>query len=119
MLVALLRNWQLIAYVVAGSLLVFGGYYVKGKFARAADADRVEAEVEQMKGAARDLQHRLERAEASRTEISKQLEAERLKVKVDVRTVVKTIKVHVRNDRACDVPVEVLKALNQARGYQE
>lgn len=119
MLTALLRNWQLVLYVVVGAVLVYGGFYVKGKFARAADATRIEAENGRMKDAARDLQHRLERAEAGRIEVSRELDAERRKVKVQVQTVVKTVKVHVKDNRECDIPVEVLKALNQARGYQE
>ena len=39
--------------------------------------------------------------------------------RVDAETVTKTVKVYVKDDRACDVPVEVLKSLNRAMGQPE
>lgn len=117
-MVAILKEWRLIGAVLLVIAAAWASWVVKDKFARAAEADRLESINTILTKQAEFNRHKLERAEQVRIDLSKSLETARASVRTETRTVIKKIPVHIKDDRACDIPVEVLKALNVARGHE-
>lgn len=115
-LTGLLANWKLLLYATVAMALAAGAFYVKGRFAKADQADRLSS-INQILQKQHDFQQIQQRKlNDENVLLSAQIKAFEEKIGTDVQTVTKVIKVHVHDNRTCDVPVEVLKGLNQARG---
>ena len=114
-----LSHWRLIG----AALLLLGvsllAWTVKAKFARAAEADRIEQERDMAQADAELAAIAYKKADNDRVLMSAQIRDYQEQTRVDAETVTKTVKVYVKDSRACDVPVEVLKSLNRAMGQPE
>lgn len=108
---ALLANWRLGLYAAAALAIAFGGWYVKSKVARAAEADRLETS---LIAAAK----KVAEANDARILLSAQLEEERGKIEFQVTEVIKRVPVLVTVGKECNLDPTALRALNQARGHQ-
>lgn len=117
-MLALLKEWRLILVVVIALGAAWGAWQVKGAFARAAEADRLESLNKIYKQQAAWQQAKLTQAESDRNKLAAELDAARASDQAAAEVVTKTITKYVRDDRACDVPVEVLRALNVQMGHQ-
>lgn len=117
-MLALLKEWRLVLIVVIAVGAAWASWQVKGAFARAAEADRLESLNKIYKLQASWQQARLTQAESDRNKLAGELEAARVADKAAGETVVKVVKQYVRDDRACDIPVEVLRALNAQMGHE-
>jgi len=105
-----LANWR---WIGAGLLcvgLVAGGYYVKAKFVRAAEADALEQTLKAERTA-----HT--QSEAARIRSAGNLAAQSDKVRVVIKEVIRRVPQLVHDDRACDFNGELTGVLNRARGY--
>lgn len=110
------KNWRLLLGAVVAIGLAYGGFWLKGTIAKAQEVDRLTSINTILQ-----KRHDWEVGEAKRQAgenilLSAQLKEFQDKTAVDVETVTKTIKVYIHDDRACDIPIEVLKGLNVARG---
>lgn len=117
MLAGILANSRLIGIGVLVIALGFAGYYIRGKFARAAEADRLETINETMVEQAADQQKKLAAADADRVKLAADLAAARAAGAEAAEVVTKTVRVFVKDQRACDIPPEVLRALNVQMGH--
>ena len=118
LLASLAANWKLGLYALVAVGLAAGGFWVKSRLTRADEADRLESINTILQKQATWQRQKLERAEQTRIDLSAQLAAARANVRVKVETVIKRIPIHIKDNRACDIPVEVLRALNVARGHE-
>jgi cell division protein FtsB len=115
----IVKNWQLALYLILGGLIAYGSWSVKSAYSRAAEADKLAADKTVLVKQAEVQQKKLAKAEDDRVLLSAQLADMQEQFDREERVVIKTITKHVRDDRACDIPVEVLKSLNVARGQPE
>lgn len=117
---------KIIGSVVLVAAIGYGVWTIKGKFDRAAEADRLQTEVDmaqqelEIANAALDTERDLrQKADEDRVKISGELDAARRDRDKAIKRAVQAIKATVPDNRSCDIPVEVLQELNRARGYQE
>jgi uncharacterized protein (DUF3084 family) len=111
-------NWfQIIAALVVVAGLGALGWVVKGKFDRAAEADRLEIELSQTNDRLKAQVEATRTAETARVAISVELAAERKKRESVTKEIVRYVRIQTPDDRRCDIPVDVLHKLNEARGY--
>lgn len=118
MIAVIAKNFQLILYAGVALALAYGGWVVKSKFARAAEADRLQSVNTILEKQAAWHQTLLKQAETDRIGIAKELAEARANASVAKETVKETVTKYVKDDRACDIPVEVLRALNVQMGHQ-
>lgn len=112
----LLANWKLFGAAIAVAALFWVGWIVKGKFERAADADRLESQVMDLNQRLREQVSETRAAEERRVAVSKQLAEAEATSAAKTKEVIRVVRQTVRDDRSCDVPVGVLRALNETRG---
>lgn len=102
--------WKIIGYVVAVMLIFWIGYGVGARNVR----DRIEsARVEALTEALTQERERATREAALATELAAKLqksEAERVN---NVREVIREIPIMVPDNRACDLPADLLRRLNE------
>ena len=115
----IVKNWQIGLYLIVGLVIAYGSWSVKSAYTRAAEADRLEANNTVLVKQAENQQKKLAKAEDDRVLLSAQLADMQDPFDREERVVVKTITKHIKDSRACDIPVEVLKSLNVARGQPE
>lgn len=110
MIAFIANHWKLGLIAVAAIGLVLGGWKVNAWRARAIEADRLEVQLTAER-------KRTKKAEQDRILVSAQLAATEEETRIEVREVVKRVRVLVPDNRACDLDVDAVKALNKARGY--
>ena len=115
----LLANWRLFFFIGLAVGFAWTGAVIKGKFARAADADRFETERDDAIKTANLAALAYRKADQDRVLMSAQIADYQEQLRADVGTVIRRVPVYIKDDRACDIPVEVLKDLNRAMGQPE
>ena len=115
---ALLANWRLGLYAAVALAIAFGGWHIKSRFSRAAEADRLETLNETMVKQAAEQQKKLAKADADRVKLAADLAAARAAGAEAAEVVTNTVRVYVKDSRACDIPPEVLRALNVQMGHE-
>ena len=115
----LLANWRLLFFIALAVGVAWVGAHIKGRFDRANDADRLETERDMAVQNAELAAIAYKKADADRVLMSAQIADYQEQLRVDVGVVIKKIPVYIKDDRQCDVPVEVLKDLNRAMGQPE
>jgi hypothetical protein len=112
----LASNWRTFFYAVIALALAAGGFYLKSRLAKADEADRLTS-INYILTKQHDFQQeQIRKTNDANILLSAQVKSFEESTAGDVQTVTKIIKVHVRDQAACDIPVEVLKGLNTARG---
>ena len=115
----LLSQWRVILFAIALGAIAFGAWKVKSAFARAAEADRLETELDDAQKKAELSAVAYKKADQDRVLMSAQIADYQAQLGKDVETVIRRVPVYIKDDRQCDVPVEVLKDLNRALGQPE
>ena len=114
-----ISNWRLIGAGLAMVAVSFVAWHLKTRLDRANEADRIEQERDMAQANAELAAIAYKKADNDRVLMSAQIRDYQEQTRVDAETVTKTVKVYVKDSRACDVPVEVLKSLNRAMGQPE
>lgn len=115
-LLALAGQWRLIGMALVAAGLIYGGFYIKSKFARAAEADRLETERDMAQETAELAALAYKKADQDRILMSAQIADFQEQLRADVGTAVKTVRVLIKDSRACDLSIETIKTINAARG---
>lgn len=116
-LIALAGQWRLIGVGLLAVGLLWGGWVVKGKFDRAAEADGLEKLLDETNAAYKAQVEATFKAEQARIKLSGELAAARAKREIVTKEVIRVIRKSVPDNRSCDIPINVLHQLNTARGY--
>lgn len=109
-------NWRWIAAAVLALGLAWAGWVVKGKFDRAAEADRLESVLADTEKALKAQIAATVKADQERLRVSEELAAASVAREAIVKEVVRAIR-QMPSDPRCSVSVEQLRLLNKARGY--
>jgi hypothetical protein len=112
-----LAYWRPIAALIAVAAVAFGGWYIKGRFDRAAEADRLERVLDETTRAYKAQVAATFKADQERLKVSKELAAASTAREAIVKEVVRAIR-QMPSDPRCSVPVDVVRRLNAARGYE-
>lgn len=102
-------TWIIRGLLVAG--LIIGVWWLKGRVDRSYEADKLEAKLVAN-------QQTLKVSEDAKAMLSGQLMDYQEQLAAKVKTIKKTVKVFIPVGRDCDLPPEVVKQLNKARGYE-
>jgi len=115
-LVALAGQWRAIAAGLALIAAVWLGFYVKGKFERAAQADLLEKRNVELNERWRAQVRATAAADRARLAVSEKLAAAEAALKTKTKGVVTYVTKTVTRDPACAIAVDVLSKLNETRG---
>lgn len=109
---------QLIAVAVVVIGLGALGWLVKGKFDRAAEADRLEIELADVNAKWKAQIEKTAAADSDRLAVSNELAKTRQQLEEESHEVTRNIVRTIRDERVCDIGIESLRLLNTARGYR-
>lgn len=112
----LLANWRLFFFIGLAVGFAWTGALIKGKFDRAAEADRIEAERDMAMQNAELAALAYKKADHDRILMSAQIADYQEQLRADVGAAVKTVRVMIKDARACDLSIETVKTINAARG---
>ena len=115
-LVALAGQWRAIAAGLALVGAVWLGFYIKGKFERAAQADLLEKRNVELNERWRAQVRETAEADRDRLAVSEKLAAAETALKAKTKGVVTYVTRTVTRDPACAIAVDVLSKLNENRG---
>lgn len=116
-LVALAANWRWLALGFAAVALAWVGFYIRAKIDRAAEADRLEVALRESEEDFRAQVAATRQADLARMEISRELAEAESRVRTEVKEVVRHVREKLPRDPRCDIPVDLLLRLNEARGH--
>ena len=112
----LLANWRLFFFIGLAVGFAWTGAVIKGKFSRAAEADRFETERDDAVKTADLAALAYRKADQDRILMSAQIADYQEQLRTDVGAAVKTVRVMIKDARACDLSIEIVKTINAARG---
>lgn len=115
----LLKNWRLILGLLVSVGFALAAWHTKSRFDRADQADSLAKTAGELATKLDAEQKLRKQGDKDRVIMSAQLRDFEESSSIDKETVIKRVKVYVKDNRACDVPVEVLKSLNRAMGQPE
>lgn len=112
----LLSNWRTFLYAAIAFGVAYGGFWLKATMVKAREGERLIT-INSMLQKRHDFDVKQAKIQAGENLLlSAQVKAFEDQTAADVKTVTKTIRIYVHDNRSCDVPIEVLKDLNRARG---